>query len=90
MEMININIQVQPEMLITLNKTADEFGRDLKVWAAISLYQYSKISLAKAARLAGYHRYDFEKLLAGLDIPISKLTIDDIKKDMETINLSFK
>jgi predicted HTH domain antitoxin len=83
--MISLNIQIQPEILISLNKSADEFGQDLKLWAAICLYEHGKLSLAKASSLAGFHRFDFENILAGMGIPISNLTIEDIKKDIETL-----
>jgi predicted HTH domain antitoxin len=86
MNPISLNIEVKPDILVSLNKTADEFSNDIKLWAALSLYQFNKLSLAKAASLAGYHRYDFENILANLNIPISNLTIDDFKKDIEILD----
>ncbi len=83
--MISLNVQIQPEILISLNKSTNEFGEEIKLWAAISLYKYEKLSLARAAKLAGFHRYDFEKVLAELNIPISNLTIDDVKNDIEML-----
>ena len=85
MNPIYFNVEIKPDILVSLNKSAEEFSKDIKLWAAISLYQFNKISLAKAASFAGYHRYDFENILAELNIPISNLEIDDIKKDLEII-----
>lgn len=49
------------------------------------MYMFDKISLSRAATLAGLHRYDFEKLLTKLNIPISKLTSEDAEKELELI-----
>ena len=86
MNPISLNIEIKPDILVSLNKSVDEFRNDIKLWAAISLYQFDKLSIAKAASFAGYHRYDFENILAGLNIPISNLTIEDFKKDLEIID----
>ncbi len=85
MDPLSLTIQVHPDILLALNQSPDEFGKELKLWAAVSLYRYNKLSLARAATLAGYHRFDFEKLLAKFNIPISNLTIEDAKSDIEKL-----
>ncbi len=82
MNTITLHIPVQAEMLLALNETPQEFGEELKRWAAISMYYFGKISLARAASLAEYHRYDFESLLARLNIPISLLDEADAEKEL--------
>ncbi len=84
--MLNIQVQVEPELLVSLNKSPQEFGEDRLLWAAISLYEHGKLSLARAASMAGYHRYDFEKLLAKMGIPISNLELEDVQKDIALLN----
>jgi predicted HTH domain antitoxin len=84
--MLNIQVQVEQELLVSLNRSPKEFGEDLLLWAAISLYEHGKLSLASAANLAGYHRYDFEKLLSKMDIPISNLELEDIQKDIALLS----
>ncbi len=85
METLSLNIEVKSDILLTFNQKPKEFGDELKFWAAVSMYLFDKISLARAASLAGYHRYDFEKLLSKLDIPLSKLTKNDAKKEIELL-----
>jgi len=80
--MLNIEIKVEQELLVSLNKSPKEFGEDLLLWAAISFYEHGKLSLASASKMAGYHRYDFEKVLSSLKIPISNLSLEDVKKDI--------
>lgn len=80
--MIQIPLQVDPAILLSLNQSPDEFGEEIKLWAAIGLYEHGKLSLAKAANVAGYHRLDFEKILAKLNIPISLLKMEDVLADL--------
>jgi len=85
MQTQTLNIDIRTDILISLNQNIAEFGKNLKLWAAISLFQYGKLSISKAADLAGYHRYDFENILADLNIPISNLTEEDINKELELL-----
>ena len=85
METLSLNIEVESDILLTFNQKPKEFGNELKLWAAVSMYWFDKISLARAATLAGYHRYDFEKLLSKLNLPISKLTDEDAEKEIKLL-----
>jgi len=49
------------------------------------MYWFEKISISRAAKLAGYHLYDFENLLVKLNLPISKLTEEDAEKEIELL-----
>lgn len=82
METVTLHIPVQADLLLSLNETPQEFSEELKRWAAVSMYYFGKISLARAASLAGYHRYDFENLLARLNIPISLLDEEDAATEL--------
>lgn len=85
MKTITIEIPIQSDVFLSLNQSPKEFGIELKLWAAISMYYFGKISLARAASLAEYHRYDFEKLLAKMHIPITNLDESDAKKEIEIL-----
>lgn len=86
MKTVRLQISISSDVLLSLNESPEEFGEKLKLWAAISMYQFGKISLARAASLAGYHRYDFEKELAKLNIPISMLDETDAQKELAILN----
>jgi len=86
MKNIGINIEIDPEILSALNSTKGEFSDNIKLWAAITLFQFNKLSISKAAHLADMHRYDFEKILAAHNIPISNLGKSDGEKDLEALN----
>ena len=86
MKNIGINIEVDAEILSALNATKDDFRNNIKLWAAITLFQFNKLAISKAAHLANMHRYDFEKILADHNIPISNLGKADGEKDLEALN----
>ncbi len=49
-----INLKINNSILFTLNKTKDGFIRDMLFNTASTLYRNKKLSLSKAAELAGY------------------------------------
>lgn len=78
METVCIKIDIPSDIFKALQETDDEFKKELTLSAAIRLYQQNKLSLSKAAILAGYNRYDFEKILSSDNISISNLTVNDV------------
>jgi predicted HTH domain antitoxin len=85
MNTLTLHIPIENDILLSLNQTPEEFSHELKLWAAISMYYFGKISLARAASLANYHRYDFEKQLVRLNIPISLLEENDAEKEFKLL-----
>ncbi|KPA14882.1 protein belonging to Uncharacterized protein family UPF0175 [Candidatus Magnetomorum sp. HK-1] len=85
MNTTTLNVPVETDIFLALNQTKDEFTKDLKRWAAISMFVFGKISLPRAASLAGYHRYDFEKMIADLNINISNLNENDAINEINTL-----
>ena len=72
-------------MLIALNKSKKEFSKELKVSTAIRLYYEIKLTLGKAAQLAGLSRLEFEKLLSVNNQPISNLDYKDVEGDIKKL-----
>jgi predicted HTH domain antitoxin len=54
----------------------------MKRMLAIQFYLKKKLSLGKAARLAGVTKYEFETLLSENQLPISLLTKEDVMADL--------
>lgn len=59
--------------------------RDIRIEIALSLYRQERISLGKAAQLAGLHRFEFQLELEkrGLDFTYQ---IDDLEREL--VNLA--
>lgn len=57
--------------------------QELRQELAITLFQQNKVSLAKAARIAGITRLDLQQLLAAREIPVH-YTVADWESDERT------
>ncbi len=76
-----ISIEFPADILLALNANEAELKNNIKISLAIRLYQHQKLTIGKAAQLAGLSRLNFELLLAENHVPISNLDIDDINSD---------
>jgi len=60
---VNISFQVKEDILLSVRETKDEFIKEVLFLSALFFYRKKRLSLGKAAELAGYSRTDFiEKL----------------------------
>lgn len=60
---INISFPVREDILLSVRETKDEFTKEVLFLSALFFYRKRKLSLGKAAELAGYSRLAFiEKL----------------------------
>ncbi|GHU99135.1 hypothetical protein FACS189483_08030 [Spirochaetia bacterium] len=62
-----------------------DLERDVRIALSIKYYIEERISIGKAAELAGMDRIDFETYLSEHQVPISLLTYDDIMHDLENM-----
>ncbi len=77
----SITIDLPSDILLSLNETEAELKKNIKVSLAIQLYQKEKLSIGKAAQVAGLSKFNFETLLSENNIPISNLDFIDIVND---------
>jgi len=56
---VNISFSVNQGILTSLKETKDEFTKEVLFLSALLFYRKRKLSLEKAAELAGYTRIDF-------------------------------
>lgn len=76
-------IHVPDEIRRMLNRTPEEMGRDLRLYAALMLFRLGKLSSGAAAALAGVPRVLFLDLCAEYDIPISQITPQALRREVE-------
>ena len=76
-----ITIDFPLDILLTLNKNENELRQDIKFALAIRLYRLQKLTIGKAAQIAGLSQLDFETMLSENEVPISNLTIEDVMND---------
>jgi predicted HTH domain antitoxin len=80
-----ISIDLPSDILLALNENENELKKDIKISLAIRFYGLQKLTLGKAAQIAGLSRYSFETLLAENEISISNLDLDDIIQDSQKL-----
>lgn len=56
---MNISFSMKEDILLSLKETAEEFTQNLRFLSALMLYRKNRLSLGKAAELAGYNKLDF-------------------------------
>lgn len=60
---LDISFSVKEDILLSLKENAEEFTKNCRFSSALMLYKKNRLSLGKAAELAGYTKMDFiEKL----------------------------
>lgn len=85
MDKHTISIEIPSDILLALNESESDFKIRIKVNLAVQLYRLNKLTIGKAALLAGLSRFEFESVLSGHKIPISNLTLNDILEDIKKI-----
>ncbi len=85
MQKAHLKIDIPNDILILLDETESDFILDMKHYTAAFLFQKGKLTIGKAAELAGMSRIEFEQFLGNNRLPISNLTIDDIHNDLDLL-----
>ena len=56
---MNISFTVSDDFLLSLKEDKQQFTDNLRFLLALTLYRKNRLSLGKAAELAGYNKLDF-------------------------------
>jgi len=80
-----IPLDIPSDIFLALNEDESRLKKDIKISYAMRLYQLQKLTIGKAAQLAGLSRFEFENTLTDNKIPISNLSIEDVRKDSKKL-----
>jgi predicted HTH domain antitoxin len=81
--MTMISMDLPEEVQRALNRTPGEISRDVKLYAALMLYQLGKLSSGIAAQMAGMPRVEFLQLCGEYDISVFQYTPEELAAELE-------
>ena len=87
-EIVKLSLSVNASILMSLKESEDEFVREMLFSTALLAYRKRRLSLGKAAELAGYDRLGFVDRLRREQEPVfdySEAEIDEIFKDASSL-----
>jgi len=76
-------LEYPDEILISLKEDEKHFLKEVKLLAAVKLYELNRLSLGKASKLAGLDKIDFIKVLGEHKVSIFKLNEEELAKDVK-------
>ena len=79
---MQINVPIADDLMLASGRSPSELERELQLLLAIKLFELHRVSVGKAARMAGLSRFQFMDELARLQIPLINLEGDQIEDEL--------
>ncbi len=76
-----LTIRIPNEISHVLNRTPEELGRDIRIYASLMLFRLGKLSSGSAALMAGIPRVMFLDLCSVYKISISQITAGELRQE---------
>ncbi|MCX7046597.1 MAG: UPF0175 family protein [Candidatus Sumerlaeota bacterium] len=83
--MSQIVMEIPDESLLDLKTSASDMGKELRLAAAMKLYEMRRLSSGAAARLAGIPKVLFLTKLADYGVDTFRLSQEDLEKEARLV-----
>lgn len=83
---VDISFPIKENILLSLKETKAEFAKEIRYLSALHFYRNRKLSLGKAAELAGYGRIEFIEKLRSEDEFIFDYSEDEIAEVFDDVD----
>ena len=77
-----ITVDVPEQVQQALNRTLGEMGRDVRLYAALMLYQLGKLSSSMTAQMAGLPRVEVLYLCGEYGISVFQYTPEELEAEL--------
>ena len=78
-----IQIELPEEPLVSLKETPEHFAKEIKMLAAVKLFELGRLSSGRAAQLAGIPRVAFLMRLADYRVSPIQLSAEELAADAD-------
>ena len=82
--MKEISVKVPRDLVRILKVKDEEVPKLVRLYLAIELYREGKVSLGKAAEIAGVTKWEMTEILASKEVPI-QYDVEDLEKDIKIL-----
>lgn len=79
--MVSMTLEIPEGAFASLHKSPDEFGREMRLAAAVKWYELELVSQGRAAEIAGVSRSEFLSALERYQVTPFQYSAEDAIKD---------
>lgn len=83
MKTIKIEFEMPTSILLALNEQKEEFVSEVRLYSALKLFEKHKLSLGKAAEVAGLNKWNFLDKLAENNISVVDYPVEDLEEEIQ-------